>query len=669
MDNTRIAKLIKSMRTVNDLAVLLELIKRDECGWVRHGISESMLKHFSSDAISPKRFRSFKIRKKSGGMREIKAPCAQLATILKCVNVMLNAVYVPSDAAMGFTSGRSVQTNAQAHVGHNYVFNIDLKNFFPSIPQARVWKRLQLPPFSFPKPVANVLAGLCCSFDETMGSNVLPQGSPASPLLTNAICDNLDRRMKGVAKRFGLHYTRYADDMTFSSMHNVYREGSAFREEIQRIITDQGFRMNDSKTRLQKKGGRQEVTGLTVNEITNVSRKYISDLRWILNVWEREGYAKAYALFYPKYKSEKGYIKKGEPVMENVIGGKLNYLQMVKGATNRAYKKLEARYQALQELVYMDNETDDNRSYVYVQPYTVKDFESLFHTSLTLEVSRDRKVVAKCEMDGRKKYISVSKTTQKLLCPEVADMKAGEVIDSKELADCFVTLCRSRGKNFWLITKFEPKRSRCLSIQNLRIDPEELLTLWEREGFDVAADELAMFIQYGKAGDSILDWSITDGSGKGSEGTPSPDRGISVSGREYLLRYFMTNRHLTPAQKRRVVRQLTPIVPEESTGVNVEHLLDVWEKDGLDAAVAEWKELTAKKTKPKRKPKSSAGRKRVRRSNSFHDWFEGWAEIDLDGTSADYEEAREARSNALNAIFSEENSEPATDLDLPDNWD
>ena len=111
--------------------------------------------------------------------------------------------------------------------------------------------------------------------------------------------------------------------MTFSSMHNVYQENSDFRLEIERIVIEQGFKMNSSKTRLLKTGSRQEVTGLTVNSIANVSRKYISDLRWILHIWEKEGYAKAYALFYPKYKQEKGYIKKGEPVMENVIGGKL----------------------------------------------------------------------------------------------------------------------------------------------------------------------------------------------------------------------------------------------------------------------------------------------------------------------------------------------------------
>lgn len=276
---TEMLKQYEPMKTVEDLADVLDKIKQELFGSVRYSISENMLKHFSSDKIASKRFRKFHIRKKSGGLREIKAPCRQLDVILTCVNELLKSVYTPSEAAMGFTSGKSVLDNAQIHVGHNYVFNIDLKDFFPSIPQARVWKRLQLSPFNFSTQIANVLAGLCCTFDEEVGRNVLPQGSPASPLLTNAICDTLDRRMRGVAKRFGLHYSRYADDMTFSSMHNVYQENGEVRQEISRIIKEQGFTMNDNKTRLQKAGARQEVTGLTVNAIANVSRKYISDLR------------------------------------------------------------------------------------------------------------------------------------------------------------------------------------------------------------------------------------------------------------------------------------------------------------------------------------------------------------------------------------------------------
>lgn len=597
-------KLIK-ISTAKELAAVLDEIKQIEFGSVRYSISVKMLRHFSSDSIVPKRFRTFHIRKKSGGLREIKAPCKQLDVILTCVNILLKSIYKPSDVAMGFTSGRSVLNNAQIHVGHNYVFNIDLKDFFPSIPQARVWKRLQLAPFNFPQEVANILAGLCCSFDEKVNANVLPQGSPASPLLTNAICDKLDRRMKGVAKRFGLHYSRYADDMTFSSMHNVFHERSEFRLEIQRIISEQGFHLNESKTRLQKTGSRQEVTGLTVNAIANVSRKYISDLRWILHIWEKEGYAKAYAMFYPKYKHEKGYIKKGEPVMENVIGGKLNYLRMVRGENNPAYRKLQARYDSLQELVFVDNETDKSQSYVYVQPYTLIDFQELFSTQITLAVTREKKLVGKCVIDNREKILAISKSTQKLLCPNLDNLNDGDSVISEELAKCYVTLCRHKGKNFWLITKFEPKRSRCLSIQNLRIAPEEILDYWEKYGIEKTAEELTLFVQFANSGDSLQDWNPLEDSEQ------TIDRGSFNISKDDLVAFFLKNKNVTSLHRKKAMQLMIDSIPVNTDSENIDlvKLLDIWEDEGLDAAVLAWKEMSKiKKSKPNSpKKKATAG--------------------------------------------------------------
>ncbi len=485
MEKVEIHSKVQQMKTVEDLAALLNAIKRDEFHTRKYKITAKQLYHFSNPKI-PKRYTTFKIRKKSGGTREINAPCYQLNVLLYIVNIMLKAVYTPDPSVMGFTEGRSVVDNARIHVGHHYVFNIDLKDFFPSIPQPRVWARIQLPPFNFSQEIANVIAGLCCNYNAEGTQCVLPQGAATSPLLTNAICDTLDRRMRGVAKRFGLHYSRYADDMTFSSMHNVYQESSDFRNEIKRIIEEQGFQMNEKKTRLLLDGARQEVTGLTVNKIVNVSHKYMSDLRWLIHIWETEGYAKAYCKFYPKYKHEKGYIKKGEPVMENVIGGKLNYLRMVKGENNEAYRKLQERYNKLQQVVFVDNETDNEESYIYVQPYKISDFLSGFETNISLVVTSKKKLVGKCVLAGMDKVIPVSKSTQKSLCPNIEALEPGDVIKSDKLEKCFVTLCRSKGKNFWLITEFEPKRSKCLSIQNAQININHLLLIWEKMGLEEA---------------------------------------------------------------------------------------------------------------------------------------------------------------------------------------
>ncbi len=486
MEKEIIKNRLSQVKSLKDFAMLLNDIKREEFGTSKYKITDKQLLHFSSPNIVPNRYKTFHINKKNGGKREINAPCYQLGLILYILNIVFKAIYTPSKSTMGFTEGRSVVMNASIHTGHHYVFNIDLKDFFPSIPQPRVWKRLQLPPFNLPLEVANVVAGLCCHINAEGTQSVLPQGASTSPLLTNAVCDTLDRRLNGVARKFGVHYTRYADDMTFSSMHNVYQEGGDFRKEIERIITEQGFTINEKKTRLQCDGERQEVTGLTVNEKVNVARKYTRDLRCILHVWEKEGYGKAYAYFYPMYKRDKGYVKKGEPVMENVIDGKLNYLRMVKGSNNSTYLKLLERLDKLQMMVYLDNETDKGKSYVYVHSYKLAEFEELFQTSVGLRVSKNNKLVAICKMYGKEKTISVSKKTQKWLCKSLSDIVPETVVSSDNLGNCYVTLCRDKGKNFWLITKEQMQRSKCLSILSAQIDVDSLLSVWEKYGLEMA---------------------------------------------------------------------------------------------------------------------------------------------------------------------------------------
>jgi len=184
--------------------------------------------------------------------------------------------------------------------------------------------------------------------------NVLPQGAPTSPILTNVICQRMDYLLSAVAKRFGLNYTRYADDMTFSSMHNVYQNDSEFLKELHRIIAEQGFYIKESKTRLQKEGYRQEVTGLLVNENVNVQKRYIKQLRMWLYYWETYGYERAYTFFMQQYIADKTVLK-GKPNMANVIDGKLNYLKMVKGAENNLYLKLRGRFEVLNPKEYIGN--------------------------------------------------------------------------------------------------------------------------------------------------------------------------------------------------------------------------------------------------------------------------------------------------------------------------
>ena len=343
--------LVKSIENVDDITNLINTALSMMYGNRHKPISKNTILYYANHKNSPKRYKRFEIAKKSGGRRTIHAPAGKLKSILRALNFILQAIETPHKAATGFVSGKSIVDNAFAHTKHYYVYNIDLKDYFHSFDLFRVKKVFMFGNFKLngnKEPLAYLLARLVTHPLEVNGEikAVLPQGSPASPVITNILSKTLDRRLSGLAKRFGLIYSRYADDITFSSLHNVYKN-EEFLNELNRIITEQGFAVNPAKTRLQKTGYRQEVTGLVVNEKVNVRRRYIKRLRNWLYLWERYGYEKAQTCFLKDYKKDKGHIVRHEPNIINVIDGKLEYLKMVKGEKDGTYQKLKARFDKL----------------------------------------------------------------------------------------------------------------------------------------------------------------------------------------------------------------------------------------------------------------------------------------------------------------------------------
>lgn len=452
---------------------------------------EQIYTYCNPSNLKVRRYRTFYIPKKNGQKREISAPYRTLNDILHFLNLLLSEIYEPNNSAMGFVKNRSVVDNARIHVGQNYVFNMDLENFFPSINEARVIARLQYPPFNFNKKLAFAIGGLCAIRKEENGEVrfVLPQGAPTSPLLSNAVCDFMDKQMRRLASKHGVHYSRYADDITFSSMRNVFQENGDFMCGVKKIIAKQGFKINKAKTRLQKKNHRQEVTGLIVNGKPNVAHLYIHDLRCILHIWEKYGYGDAYSRFYPKYKADKGHVKKGEPILENVIEGKLNYLRMVKGEEDLVYKKLMERYSNLLTHLFYDRETDKSNIFIYVESYKILDFEKIFNTKIELRISEKNKIIANCVLFGKEAFISVSKKTQEWLR---IDGKVGvadgvTTLDNPFFASCYMTLCRHKRKNFWLITKDMHKANAPVKLGHMDLPVDELINIWRTEGLDEAS--------------------------------------------------------------------------------------------------------------------------------------------------------------------------------------
>lgn len=383
IDKIRIA--FAAMQTKEDLLATLNLAKQALYGKKAKDFALRNLTYYADQRNAPTRYTTFHIAKKRGGVRIIHAPVAGLKAILRCLNFVLLCAYNDGyeDNAMGFIHGKSIKDNAQRHSGKQYVYNIDLKDFFPSIDLHRVKAILMRSPFDLNharEPLAFLLANLCCAEMEVNRSDengeiiqmrkaVLPQGSPTSPAITNFIARKLDGRLKGAAKRFGATYTRYADDITFSSQHHLYGKNSEFIQEIGKIIAEQGFSINTSKVRLQRPWFRQEVTGLIVNKQPNVPRKYVKQVRQWIYLWETYGYEKSDLLFRRDYTATSKRIGAAIPPMLNVLEGKLRYMRMVVGKEHPTWQKLNERLAAL---------TTDRTLKKIILPNLNEELENLF---------------------------------------------------------------------------------------------------------------------------------------------------------------------------------------------------------------------------------------------------------------------------------------------------
>ena len=344
--NKEIERLWYSMETKQDLLKLMNLANQGIYGGKAKPYSLRQLNYHAYSKFNSKRYISFQIpKKKKGEFRTIDAPNPTLKGIQRALNYALQLIYTPTPAAMGFTPGRSIVMGAQMHVGQKFVYNIDLKNFFPSITSGRVYARMLSRPFSCSKEVASLIADLCCYKNEF--GTVLPQGAPTSPTLTNIICDRLDVKLAHLAKAYGMRYTRYADDITFSGMTNMFSEDGKFCQSLHHIIEEEEhFKINKDKTRLCHRGIRQEVTGITVNDKPNVTQEYVKQLRSMLHNWEAKGYDEAQSIFIEIYNrtNTKHHNAKGAHHIENILAGKLLYLKMVKGENDGTYKKLYDRF-------------------------------------------------------------------------------------------------------------------------------------------------------------------------------------------------------------------------------------------------------------------------------------------------------------------------------------
>lgn len=319
-----------ALNSPEDVADLLELSSYDFLQYILFILPQG------------KRYSKFYIPKRRGGQRKIQVPIENLKIVQQKLLRVLQVVYKPKLVVHGFVQERSIVSNAAKHIKRRYVFNIDLKDFFPSIHFGRVRGMFMAYPYNLNDKVATVLAQICSL------PTGLPQGAPTSPIISNMICAKLDSQLRTLAQTHRCYYTRYADDLTFSTSVSKFPPAIAIKianetgqqirigNELQHIIRTNGFKVNEQKTRLQTRNKRQEVTGLTTNEKVNVNRKYIRQIRAMLHAWEKYGYAAAEAE-YPKYSHKKIANEFYQPPFQKVVKGKIEFLGMVRGKQDKIY--------------------------------------------------------------------------------------------------------------------------------------------------------------------------------------------------------------------------------------------------------------------------------------------------------------------------------------------
>ncbi len=280
-------------------------------------------------------YHTFELEKKSGGKRKISAPKAKLKEIQTWIleNILHKIPYTIE--AHGFIKERSIVTNAMPHVNKDIVVNIDLKDFFPTVTHKRVKGLFHK--IGYSEEVATILSLLCTysEINETTldgvtyyvqsGERKLPQGSPASPAISNMIVYKMDQKIKGLAKKLNFSYTRYADDMSFSTTEENSQNVSRLLFFTKKIIESEGFVIHPDKVHVMRKGMQQKVTGVVVNKKLNVDRIQLRKFRAVLhniekNGWKDQQWGKAIHLI-------------------NAIEGYINYVNMVNPEKGKTFKQ------------------------------------------------------------------------------------------------------------------------------------------------------------------------------------------------------------------------------------------------------------------------------------------------------------------------------------------
>ncbi|MBE3037752.1 MAG: RNA-directed DNA polymerase [Chloroflexi bacterium] len=343
---------LKASTSLSDLARLLDF-KPQALAYILYKQPEA------------KKYTTFQIPKRNGGQRTIKAPVdalklaqRRLSHLLQDCLEEINTNQNRKDrTAHGFKRKRSIITNARQHRHRRYVFNLDLEDFFPSINFGRVRGFLiKNRDFALHEHVATVIAQIACH------ENSLPQGSPCSPVISNLVAHLLDMRLVSLASAAGCTYSRYADDLTFSTNKKEFpteiavplgTEGGESHlwgpgDELQKVIERMGFRISAAKTHLMYRTSRQDVTGLVVNEKINVRWEYRHNVRAMVHRLITTG---AFEIYGVTQRDGKAALEKRQGPL-NELHGMLGFIDSIENYNKKNTHDSPSDRPSSMELVY-----------------------------------------------------------------------------------------------------------------------------------------------------------------------------------------------------------------------------------------------------------------------------------------------------------------------------
>lgn len=277
---------------------------------------------FSVSNSASRFYRNYEIPKRNGGAREISEPLPNLKEIQRWIlDNILYSIEV-SAYAKAYVKQKSIKENARFHKRQEVLLTLDVSKFFDSISADKIYKLFLS--LGYKEDVVVLLTNLCCL------NGCLPQGAPTSPMLSNILFRDFDNFIGKYTNEKKIRYTRYADDMTFSGDFNPGQIISVVRKKLFGL----GLQLNENKTRVRRKGQRQEVTGIVVNEKMQLPKTVRKKIR------QEIYYIRKYGL---------------ESHMEHCGIDKANYLQHLKGKIQYGLFVNPNDYELQEYLSYLEN--------------------------------------------------------------------------------------------------------------------------------------------------------------------------------------------------------------------------------------------------------------------------------------------------------------------------